>query len=51
MFYSDFWYKLKEVSFDSIFMPYIETQSLSTTVFRPTVWKRYMDDIFRWENN
>ena len=33
MFYSDFWYKLKEVSFESIFMPYIETQSLSTTVF------------------
>ena len=25
---------------------YIETQSLSKTVFKPTVWKRYIDDIF-----
>ena len=25
---------------------YIETRSLSKIVFKPTVWKRYMDDIF-----
>ena len=25
---------------------YIETQSLSKIVFKPTVWKRYIDDIF-----
>ena len=25
---------------------YIETQSLSKTVFKPTDWKRYIDDIF-----
>ena len=25
---------------------YIETQSLSKTVFKPTVWKRYIDEIF-----
>ena len=25
---------------------YIETQSLSKTVFKPTVWKCYIDDIF-----
>ena len=31
----------------NIFMAaYIETQSLSKTVFKPTVWKRYIDDIF-----
>ena len=31
----------------NIFMAaYIETQSLSKTVFKPTVWKRYTDDIF-----
>ena len=24
----------------------IETQSLSKTFFKPTVWKRYIDDIF-----
>ena len=31
----------------NIFMAaYIETQSLSETVFKPTVWKRYIDDIF-----
>ena len=31
----------------NIFMAaYIETQSLSKTVFKPTVWKRYVDDIF-----
>ena len=27
-------------------MAHIETQSLSKTVFKPTVWKRYIDDIF-----
>lgn len=25
---------------------YIETQSFSNTVFKPTAWKRYIDDIF-----
>ena len=31
----------------NIFMAaYIETQSLSKTDFKPTVWKRYIDDIF-----
>ena len=30
----------------NFFMAYIETQSLSKTVFKPTVWKRYVDDIF-----
>ena len=31
----------------NIFMAaYIETQSLSKIVFKPTVWKRYIDDIF-----
>ena len=31
----------------NIFMAvYIETQSLSKTVFKPTVWKSYIDDIF-----
>ena len=34
------------VSLANIFMLYVETQSLSKTVFKPTVWKRYMDDIF-----
>ena len=34
------------VSFASIFMAHIETTILSRTVFRPTVWKRYIDDIF-----
>ena len=37
----------KDSSFLSyIFMAYIETHSLSKTVFKPTVWKRYIDDIF-----
>ena len=27
-------------------MAHIETQSLSKTVFKPTVWKRYINDIF-----
>ena len=31
----------------NIFMAaYIEKQSLSKTVFKPTDWKRYIDDIF-----
>ena len=34
------------VSFASIFMAHIETTILSKTVFKPTVWKRYIDDIF-----
>ena len=36
----------------NFFMAYIETQSLSKTVFKPTVWKRYVDDIFSlWDLN
>ena len=35
-----------EVSFANIFMAHIETTILSRTVFKPTVWKRYIDDIF-----
>ena len=34
------------VSFANIFMVHIETTILSRTVFKPTVWKRYIDDIF-----
>ena len=31
----------------NIFMAaYIKTQSLSKTIFKPTVWKSYIDDIF-----
>ena len=30
------------VSFANIFMAYIETQILSKTVFKPTVWKHYI---------
>ena len=31
----------------NVFMvAYIEKQSLSKTVFKPTDWKRYIDDIF-----
>ena len=37
----------KDSSFlSNIFMAHIETQSLSKTVFRPTVWKRYINDNF-----
>ena len=37
----------KDSSFLSIiFLAYSETQSLSKTVFKPTVWKRFMDDTF-----
>ena len=34
------------VSFANIFLAHIETTILSRTVFKPTVWKRYIDDIF-----
>jgi len=34
------------VAFANIFMSKIETQILSKTVKKPTVWKRYIDDIF-----
>ena len=34
------------VSFANTFMAHIETTILSRTVFKPTVWKRYVDDIF-----
>ena len=40
------WAQREQFSFVNIFMAYIETQSLSKIVFKPTVWKRYMDDIF-----
>ena len=40
------WAQREQFSFVNIFMAYIETQSLSKIVFEPTVWKRYMDDIF-----
>ena len=33
------------VSFANIFMAHIETTILSRTVFKPTAWKRYTDDI------
>ena len=41
-------YKWVEViySFGNIFMAHIETTILSRIVFKPTVWKRYIDDIF-----
>ena len=34
------------VSFANVFMAHTETTILSRTVFKPTVWKRYIDDIF-----
>ena len=34
------------VSFANIFMAHIETAILSKSVFKPTVWKRYIDDVF-----
>ena len=36
------------VSFANIFKAYIETQSLSKTVFKPNVWKRYMGDFLNF---
>ena len=45
------WAQGQRLCFANIFMAHIETQSLSKIVFRPTVWKRYMDDIFLlWES-
>ena len=35
-----------EVSFANIFIAHIETTILSRTIIKPTVWKRYIDDIF-----
>ena len=38
------------VSFANIFLAKIETEILSKSVFKPTLWKRYIDDIFSlWE--
>ena len=34
------------VFFANIFMAYIQTTTLSKNVFKPTVWKCYIDDIF-----
>ena len=34
------------VAFANIFMANIETQILSNNVTKPTIWKRYIDDIF-----
>ena len=34
------------VSFGNIFMAKIETEILSKVVSKPTVWKRYIDDVF-----
>ena len=38
------------VSLANIFMAYTETTTLSKTVFKPTVWKCYIDDIFPYAN-
>ena len=34
------------VSFVNVFMAKIETEILSKAVSKPTVWKRYIDDVF-----
>ena len=34
------------VAFANIFMANIETHILSNSVTKPTIWKRYIDDIF-----
>ena len=34
------------LSFANIFMAHIETAILNKSIFRPTVWKRYIDDVF-----
>ena len=40
------------VAFANIFMANIETQILSNSVTKPTIWKRYIDDIFSlWDVN
>ena len=38
------WAQRQQFPFQLLSMAYIETQSLSKTVFKPTVWKRYVDD-------
>ena len=40
------WAQRQQFPFQLLSMAYIETQSLSKTVFKPTVWKRYINDIF-----
>ena len=38
------------VSFANIFMAHIETAILSKSVFKPTVWKRYINNVFfQWD--
>ena len=37
------------VSFANIFMATFETEILSKSVFKPTVWKRYIDIFSLWE--
>ena len=37
---------IQQFPFNIFMAAYIETQSLSKTVFKPTVWKSYIDDIF-----
>ena len=40
------------VSFANIFMAEIETRIIQQSNTKPTVWKRYIDDIFSlWDNN
>ena len=40
------------VAFFNIFMNKVETQILSQSLFKPLVWKRYIDDIFSlWTTN
>ena len=40
------------IAFANIFMAEIETQILSKSVVKPTIWKRYIDDIFSlWETS
>ena len=34
------------VAFSNIFMNKVETEILSQSLFKPLVWKRYIDDIF-----
>ena len=40
------------VAFSNIFMNKVETEILSQSLFKPLVWKRYIDDIFSlWTTN
>ena len=40
------------VAFSNIFMNKVETEILSQSLFKPLVWKRYIDDIFPlWTTN